>query len=96
MKSDKKTVDDILDARDTKQLPLKSKKLYLKEYNKFENWRKTIDEQESSIIDKIVLAYLVTIAENLSPNTLYQRFSIIRSCLISTMKQLRRMISKEH
>lgn len=60
-------------------LPTISKERYEKQYQHFENWRK--EQGVTSLKEDVFLAYFLELSSKLKPNTLWSRYSMIKSVL---------------
>lgn len=60
-------------------LPKKSKQEYIKEYNKFKEWRKT--RKTSSFAEEVFQVYVKELAKKYSPPTVWSKYSKIKGCV---------------
>ena len=74
-------------------LPDKSKRLYVSTYNNFKSWRAT--KKTTLFVEEVFLVYFKDISKTISPPTLWNRFSMLKTTIktfdkidISTYHQL--------
>lgn len=69
---------------DAELLPKKSKALYEKEFQKFEEWRKKNLVQ--TVNETVLMGYFQELSETFSPSSLWSKFSMLKSTLLVCKK----------
>lgn len=60
-------------------LPVKSRKLYEKEYNNFLAWK--IEKKTTSFSENVILAYLKDLSDKFKPSSMWAKYSMLKSTL---------------
>lgn len=81
-RSDEELPDSILEAANTANLnllPAKSRQKYKKQYKHFENW--CHNKGTNSVKEEVFLAYFADLQKTFQPNTLWSKYSMLKSVL---------------
>jgi hypothetical protein len=72
-------------------LPAKSLARYEREYEEFKNWQK--NNNVTGVTADVLLVYLHQLSEKFSPNSLWSKWSMLKSCLeIKENAEVRRLV----
>jgi hypothetical protein len=72
-------------------LPAKSLARYEREYEEFKNWQK--NNNVTGVTEDVLLVYLHQLSDKFSPNSLWSKWSMLKSCLeIKENAEVRRFV----